>query len=594
MIRQRIENLRREMRLRGIDLYVIPTSDFHDSEYVGDYFKAREYLTGFTGSAGTAVITMDSAGLWTDGRYFLQAEQQLSGSGVMLYKMGEEGVPTVRQYVEKTLPAGGTIGFDGRVVSGKLGKCFADIARKKGGKLSVHEDLVDLIWADRPEMSHAPVTILPMQYAGKSASEKLSDVRRAMAEKGADVHLMADLCAIAWLLNLRGSDIESVPVALSYLALRQESCIFYLQPQAVTPALRAYLDANGVEMRPYAQFYDDCAALPANACVLLDPAVVNYRICSSLPETVRRIDAPDPASRMKAVKNPVEMANLREAHLKDAVAMCRFLYWLKTSGEAMTERSAAAKLEDFRREQAGFLAPSFETICAYGPHGAIVHYAATEQSDVPIGQGSLLLVDSGGHYLEGTTDITRTVAMGEVSAEMKRDCTAVCRAMLNLMNARFLSGCTGANLDILARGPLWDAGLDYKHGTGHGVGYLLNVHEGPNAFRWRIPSDMADCPPLEEGMVTTDEPGLYIAGSHGVRTENELLCRKGEKNEFGQFLYFENLTFVPIDLDTIDPDLMNETERSRLNAYHAAVYAAVAPGLHAEEAAWLKICTRAI
>ena len=539
MIPERLAALRQEMEKRDIAVYIVPTADFHESEYVGEYFKARRFITGFTGSAGTAVITRTKAGLWTDGRYFVQAAKQLEGTTVTLYRMGEEHVPTVDEYVEQTLKEGGTIGFDGRVVNGRWGAKLQQIAEKKHGKLYVQEDLIGQIWKDRPPMSKEPVWILDEAYSGRSTKDKLAAVREKMKEKGAEVHLLASLYDIAWLLNVRGNDISYVPVVLSYLALTQEQCIWFLQEEVVDDTLREYLQKNGITTRPYEAFYE---------------------------------------------------------YVKDAVAMCRFMYWLKKNvGKIpMTEISASDYLESLRREQEGLLDLSFDTICGYADHGAIVHYAATPESDVPLKPEGLLLVDSGGHYLEGTTDITRTFALGPVTEEMKADFTRVCRSNMNLANARFLYGCSGMNLDIIAREPFWEAGLDFKHGTGHGVGYVLNVHEGPNAFRYKGTEDRPGGAVFEEGMVTTDEPGIYIEGKYGIRLENELVCQKGEKNEYGQFMYFENLTYVPFDLDAIDPKQMTEVEKKRLNDYHANVYKVVSPYLQGEELAWLKEATRAI
>ena len=511
-------------------VYIVPTADFHESEYVGEYFKARRFITGFTGSAGTAVITRTKAGLWTDGRYFVQAAKQLEGTTVTLYRMGEEDVPTVDEYVEQTLKEGGTIGFDGRVVNGRWGAKLQQIAEKKHGKLYVQEDLIGQIWKDRPPMSKEPVWILDEAYSGRSTKDKLAAVREKMKEKGAEVHLLASLYDIAWLLNVRGNDISYVPVVLSYLALTQEQCIWFLQEEVVDDTLREYLQKNGITTRPYEAFYEYVKTLE-NQTILLNRAVVNTKICNNLPESAQMIDAEDPTLEMKAVKNETEISNTRKAHVKDAVAMCRFMYWLKKNvGKIpMTEISASDYLESLRREQEGLLDLSFDTICGYADHGAIVHYAATPESDVPLKPEGLLLVDSGGHYLEGTTDITRTFALGPVTEEMKADFTRVCRSNMNLANARFLYGCSGMNLDIIAREPFWEAGLDFKHGTGHGVGYVLNVHEGPNAFRYKGTEDRPGGAVFEEGMVTTDEPGIYIEGKYGIRLENELVCQKGEK-----------------------------------------------------------------
>lgn len=594
MIQERLAALREEMKKRNIAIYVVPTADFHESEYVGTHFKARTFITGFTGSAGTAVITLTEAGLWTDGRYFVQAAKQLEGTTVTLYRMGEDGVPTVNEYIKSTLKEGGCIGFDGRVINGHWGEEFKKIADEKHGSLYVDEDLIDLIWENRPAMSCEKAWILDEQYSGRSTADKMAAVRAEMDTKGATVHLMSSLYDIAWLLNVRGNDISYVPVVLSYLAMTKDSCIWFLQEEIVDEKLRRYLDENGIQTKPYDSFYDYVKTL-ANETILMNRSVVNYRICNNIADSNQIIDDVDPTTPLKAVKNQVEVDNTRNAHVKDAVAMCKFMYWLKKNvGKIpMTEISASDYLAELRARQEGFLDLSFDTICGYAEHGAIVHYAATPESDVALKPEGLLLVDSGGHYLEGTTDITRTFALGPVTDEMKADFTRVCRSNMNLANVRFLHGCTGRNIDIVAREPLWEAGMDYKHGTGHGVGYVLNVHEGPNSFRWQNSAISKECV-FEEGMITTDEPGIYIEGKYGIRTENELVCRKGEKNEFGQFMYFENITYVPIDLDAIDPDQMTSTEKNRLNSYHENVYRVVSPFLEGEELAWLKQATRAI
>ena len=592
MIPARLKALREEMSKRDIAIYIVPTADFHESEYVGEYFTARKYITGFTGSAGVAVITQTEAGLWTDARYFIQAAAQLEGSTVTLYRMNEEGVPTVDEYIEKTLKEGQTLGFDGRVVNSAWGKKLEDIVAEKNGKLSVDEDLVDIIWTDRPELSAQPVRTLDVKYTGKGTVNKLADIRKVMEEKGADIHLLTSLYDIAWILNVRGNDIHCVPVVLSYLAITKSECIWFVQEEILTDALSAYLKANNISTRPYNSFYEYVKTIQAGNIVLMNQSVVNYRICNSIPEGVEVIDEANPSTLMKAQKNETELKNTREAHIKDAIAMCKFMYWLKTNiGKLpMTEISAADYLEQLRKEQGAFEL-SFDTICGYGAHGAIIHYGATPETDVALKPEGLLLVDSGGQYFEGTTDITRTFALGPVTQEMKSDFTRVLRSNLNLANARFLYGCSGINLDVLARQPLWEAGLDYKHGTGHGVGHVLNVHEGPNGFHWGRKGYAAT---LEEGMITTDEPGIYIEGKYGIRLENELVCRKGEKNEYGQFMYFENLTFVPFDLNAVDEGQMNETEKGYLNAYHKAVYEKIAPHLTVEEAEWLKEYTRSI
>lgn len=596
MIQERLAALREEMKKRGIDVYVVPTADFHESEYVGEHFKARKFITGFTGSAGTAVITLTKAGLMTDGRYFVQAERQLQGSTVTLYRMGEEGVPKLDELIAEELPEGGCLGFDGRVVNSAWGNRLKEIAREKGASLYVTEDLIDLIWSDRPALSKKPLFLLEEKYTGKSAKTKIADLRNVMKREGANVHILTSLYDIAWLLNIRGGDIDSVPVVLSYLILTEEECLWFLQEEIVTPEIRAYLEENQIATKPYQDIYSFVQGIPEDAVVLMDGRTVNYRISSSLNPNIKVLDRPNPTELMKAIKNKTEVDNTREAHIKDGVAFTKFMYWLKTNiGKMpMTEISASDYLEERRREQEHFIELSFETICAYGPNAAMMHYAATPETDAELKPEGLLLVDSGGHYFEGTTDITRTMALGPVTDEMRRYFTAVCRSNLALANARFLYGCTGLNLDILARGPLWDLGIDYKCGTGHGVGYVLNVHEGPNGFRWRVVPERRDNGTLEEGMITTDEPGVYLEGKYGIRIENELVCRKAEKNEYGQFMYFENITYAPIDLDAIAPEEMTSREKQWLNDYHKMVYETISPYLTAEEREWLQHYTRAI
>lgn len=596
MIQERLKALREEMAQRSIDIYIVPTSDFHESEYVGDHFKARKFITGFTGSAGTAVITATEAGLWTDGRYFVQAAKQLEGSTVTLYRMGEEGVPKVDEFVEEKLPEGGCLGFDGRVVNGSWGKKLLGIAEKKHGTLHVDEDLIDLIWKDRPALSRKPLFLLEEKYSGKSTAEKLKELRGAMEAEGANVHILTSLYDIAWLLNIRGGDIDYVPVVLSYLVVTEKECIWFLQEEIVDEKTAAYLKENQIATRPYDDIYSYVKELPSDVCVLMNGSTVNYRITASLKPEITVVDKPNPTELMKAVKNPVEVDNTRKAHIKDGVAFTRFMYWLKTNiGKIpMTEISASDYLEQCRRAQENFIDLSFDTICAYGPNAAMMHYAATPESDAKLKPEGFLLVDSGGHYFEGTTDITRTMALGPITDEMRLHFTAVCRSNLALANAKFLYGCTGLNLDILARGPLWDMGIDYKCGTGHGVGYILNVHEGPNGFRWRVVPERHDNGTLEEGMITTDEPGVYLEGKYGIRTENELVCHKAEKNEYGQFMCFENITYAPIDLDAIDPNELTGREKKMLNDYHALVYKTISPYMTEEENEWLKKYTRSI
>lgn len=595
MIQKRLEALRSEMKKRGITVYVVPTSDFHQSEYVGEYFKARKYMTGFTGSAGTAVITMKEAGLWTDGRYFIQAAAQLEGSGVTLFRMGEEGVPKVEEYVEEQLEKGGCIGFDGRVMDAKAGKKYAEIAEKKEGSLYVTEDLVDIIWTERPSLPAHKVWILEQEYAGMSTEEKLSQVREQMKQEGADVHILASLYDIAWLLNLRGDDIDHVPVFLSFVAVEEKKTTLFINQEILDDKVKKYLKDNQIQVEDYEKIYAYAENLKDHK-VLMSLEEVNYRIAENVQKHSQIVDAPNPSLLLKSIKNETELENTRIAHLKDAVAVTKFMYWLKTNigKKEITEISASDYLEELRKEQEHFLDVSFDTICAYGANAAMMHYSASEESNAVLKPEGFLLVDSGGHYLEGTTDITRTFALGELSYEQKKHFTAVCRSNLNLANAKFLYGCSGINLDILARGPLWDMGIDYRCGTGHGVGHILNVHEGPNGFRWKIVQERNDSGKLEAGMITTDEPGVYLEGAYGIRLENELICVKDEKNEYGQFMKFENITYVPMDLDAILPEEMTFREKQELNEYHQMVYEKISPYLNEEERIWLKEYTRAI
>ena len=595
MIQERLCELRESMKASGIDCYLIPTSDYHDSEYVSGFFRVREFFSGFSGSAGTLVVLQEEAALFTDGRYFIQAGKQLEGSGIRLMKIGEPQVPTLNEYLEQKLTQGQSLGFDGRVVKASSAGEYEKILEKKQGRLVWDKDLAEGIWKERPELVHQPVSILKECYSGESAASKIARVREKMREEGASMHILTSLDDIAWILNIRGNDVESCPVVLSYAVITMDEVLFFAGKSACGSEVSGYFAENGITLCPYEDFYGYISRVEGER-ILLCLNRVNCRVKKELGDKAEIIDKANPSTLMKAVKNPVEMENLRKSHLKDAVAVTHFMYWLKKNiGKLpMTEISAAEQLEAFRRRQEGFIEPSFETICAYGPNGAIVHYSATAESYAELRPEGLLVVDSGGHYPEGSTDITRTFALGPLTDEMKKHFTLVLRAMLNLKNTKFLYGCRGLNLDVRAREVLWEYGLDYKHGTGHGVGYLLNVHEGPNGFRWRLLSDHEENAELEEGMVTTDEPGLYIEGSHGIRIENELLCRKGEENEYGQFMYFEDLTCVPIDLDAVDPAYLEAKDKERLNAYHAEVYGKLAPYFEGDELAWLKQATREI
>lgn len=593
-VSNRIAALRELMKERGIDIYVIPTSDYHQSEYVGEYFKCRAFMTGFTGSAGTAVVTQSEAGLWTDGRYFLQAGQQLKGTGVTLFKIGEPGVPKIEEYIRENLGENGVIGFDGRTIELKTGELYEEIAEKKHGAIHYTEDLVDLIWEDRPAISDKPVFHLDEKYAGESTASKLAKIREKMKEAGANKMLMTTLDDIDWTLNIRGNDVEYFPLLLSYAIIYEDSVELFADAGKFSEELQHILSENGVTIMPYDGIYEAVKKFTEDDVVFLDQARINYALYKNMPEQTKKVYAECPVVLMKAIKNDIEVENIIEAHVKDGIAHTRFMYWLKKNiGKIeITELSASDKLEEFRAMQPDSLGPSFDPICAYGEHGAIVHYSSTPETNVPLKPEGLYLSDTGGHYMEGSTDITRTFALGPISEIERTHFTTVVNSMLHLAYARFMYGCAGLNLDYAAREPFWRIGMDYNHGTGHGVGYLGNIHEPPIRFHWKVNSETEQR--LEENMVITDEPGIYIEGSHGVRIENELLVRKGEKNAYGQFMYFEPLTLVPIDLDAIDAGQMNAQERQWLNDYHKKVRDVIGPHLPEEEQEWLKEYTREI
>ncbi|CVI71996.1 Aminopeptidase [Clostridiales bacterium CHKCI001] len=596
MINKRIQMLRKKMEERGITIYVVPTADFHESEYVGDYFKARKFITGFTGSAGTAVITMDEAGLWTDGRYFIQAAAQLADSEVELFKMGEENVPTVIEFIQDHLTQKGGLGFDGRVINGMLGTKLKELTEQKKASLHTSEDLIGMIWEDRPAMSMEPIFILEEKYTGESTVSKIKRVRNEMKNACADVHILTSLDDIAWLLNIRGNDILHFPVVLSFLAITQTECCLFIHSEVLSEAIKTQLEQWGITICDYEEIYSYVEQIEDKKTVWMDCNRVNFNICSKLNSKVTILNRENPTVQMKAIKNPVELENLRNAHVEDGVAFTKFMYWLKTNiGKIpMTEITASDYLAERRKERKGFIDLSFDTIAAYEENGAMMHYCATPESKAILEPKGFLLVDSGGHYYQGTTDITRTMALGPITKKQREHFTIVLRSNLNLAAAKFLYGCNGHNLDILSRGPLWELGLDYKCGTGHGVGYLLNVHEAPNGFRWKIVPERKDSAVFEEGMVTTDEPGVYLEGEYGIRTENELVCCKAEKNEYGQFMKFETITYAPIDLDAIDPELLTKREKQLLNDYHHMVYEKLSPYLTEEEKKWLQVYTRAI
>ena len=591
---ERLSALRKCMGEKNIDVYVVPTADFHQSEYVGEHFKARKFITGFSGSAGTAVITKTEARLWTDGRYFIQAAAQLEGTTVELMKMGEPGVPELNTYIEEVLKEGETLGFDGRVVSVGEGEGYAAIARKKNAKVNYQVDLIDEIWEDRPVLSEEPAFDLDVKYAGENVASKLARIREEMKEAGTNVHVVSTIDDICWTLNIRGNDIDFFPLVLSYGIITMDSFELYIDERKLDDKLKAKLAKDGVNLHPYNDIYEDVKKFGSDVVAMIDPGKLNYALFNNIPENIKTVKKRNPAILMKAVKNPVEIENIRKAQIKDSVAHVRFMKWLKENVGKMkiTEMSASDKLDEFRAEMGNFIRPSFEPISSFGEHGAIVHYTSSPETDVELKEGQLFLTDTGAGFYEGSTDVTRTYALGEVPQIMKDHFTLVAISNLQLGSAKFLEGSTGMILDILARKPFWDRDLNFNHGTGHGVGYLLNIHEGPAGFRWKYRKGETEV--LQEGMVITDEPGIYIEGSHGIRLENELLTCKGTLNEYGQFMYFEAITLIPMDLDAINPDIMTQEDKKLLNDYHAKVYEVIAPYLNEEEQEWLKKYTRAV
>ncbi len=595
-IQARLQALRNEMKQREIDVYIIPTSDFHETEYVGDHFKARAWMSNFSGSAGTLVVCRDHAALWTDGRYFIQAAKELQGTGIELMKMGVETTPPMAQYIYAHMSEGHALGFDGRVINTKLAEALKLKLSDKHASLKCDEDLVGMIWSNRPSLPQEAAFALDVKYCGKSSADKLNQARTWMNEHKIDAHIVTTLDDIAWYLNMRGNDIACYPVVLAYLIIEAKQAHLFIEESKLNDALKQQMMQDNVVLHPYDAVYDYVKTMSHTKHILLDKGCVNYRITSSLPQECVVHNQKNPSQLWKAIKNETELANNRIAHIKDGAAVTNFMYWLKNNiGKiSIDEVSASEYLETCRKQQDNFIEISFDTIAAYNENAAMMHYHATKEHCAKLEPNGFLLVDSGGQYFEGTTDITRTFVLGEISDEMRRHFTKVARGMMNLSRAKFLYGCTGINLDILARQPLWSEDIDYQCGTGHGVGFVLNVHEGPNGFRWKRVPEREDSEVLQEGMVTTIEPGVYLEGRYGIRTENELICRKGKKNEYGQFMEFETITFAPIDLDGIDVTLLSEEERAWLNAYHKEVYEKLSPYLSDEVKEWLKIYTRAI
>ena len=592
MINNRIEKLRSLMKEKDIFAYIIPSADYHQSEYVGEFFKGREFISGFTGSAGTVVITQEKAILWTDGRYFLQAEEELSTSCVELYKMGQENVPTTFEYIENEVPSGSKVGFDGRTISAAMGAILELNLAKKNITISYEDDLLNEIWEDRPALSDAKAFLLDIKYSGEDFTSKIARVREWMRENNTTTHILTSLDDIAWLFNIRGGDIKYNPVVLSYAVITLDKAILFVDENKLNDEIKTSFGEEVVEIKNYFEIYEFVKTINKEEIVLIDSNKISYSILKNIPAGVKVVNGMNPSTKFKAQKNSVEIENTKKAHIRDGVAVTKFMYWLKNNiGKIeITELSAADKITELRREQGKFIEESFGTIAGYASNGAIIHYSVTKESNITLKDRGLFLLDSGGQYFDGTTDITRTFALGELTEEEKYHFTTVARAMIRLSDVKFLHGVNGYYLDILARGILWNEGLNYNHGTGHGVGHVLNVHEGPNGFRL----DNKESAILEEGMITTNEPGFYKAGSHGIRLENEMLCVKGEKNEFGQFMEFEPITIAPIDLDAINVELIKENKKAYLNEYHKMVFDTVSPFLTTEETNWLKEYTRAI
>jgi Xaa-Pro aminopeptidase len=593
-MKQEIIQLQQKMSETEIDFYLVPTSDYHHSEYISDYFKCREYLSGFTGSAGTLVVSRTKSWLWTDGRYYLQAEQELSGTDITLMKDGQDGVPSIPDFLAEQMKNSQKLGFDGRLYTANFIFTLKQKLCEKNIAFCVETDLVHDIWTDCPKISAEPIYCYPDTYAGASISEKLQAYRAYLTDSNASCQLINGLMDIAWLFNLRGHDVECTPVFLAYAYISMDEAILFIQEGTLTAEAYVYLKENQVTVRDYLDFYNFVKNLKCTT-VLVDDSDLNYCCYQAIPESNDLLTGTKYTTMAKIIKNDIEIKNTKACHIRDGVYMTRFMYWLKheIKNRNLSELEVANYIDNLRLSDENALDLSFETISAYGSNAAIVHYSASADSNATVKPEGMLLVDSGGQYLDGTTDITRTFILGPVTDEEKLCYTTTLRSMLHLANAKFLTGCRGSNLDCIARQPMWEQGIDYRHGTGHGVGHVLSVHEGPNNFRFRTNPDNLDAV-LLPGMITTDEPGIYKTGKFGIRIENELLCQKWKQNEYGQFLEFAYLTYVPIDLDGIDLSLMNEQEKQWLNDYHKKVYDVISPYLNEKETIWLKEYTRAI
>ena len=582
-INKRIEEARKVMKKYKVDAYIVTSSDYHQSEYIDDYFKGREYLSGFTGSAGVLVIFKDEACLWTDGRYHIQAEKQLKGSEVKLFKQGNLGVPTYKEYIISKLAENSKIGIDAKIL---LSSDVNEILSKKKYKI-VDFDLLAEIWDKRKKLPDGKIFILEDKYTGKTYKEKVKEIRVALKEKGADYNIISSLDDIAWIYNFRGDDVQHNPVALSFTVISEKKASLYIDKNKLNEEAKKYFKDNKVEVKGYFEFFEDIKKLKGN--ILVDFNKISYAIYEAITKN-KLINSMNPSTYLKAHKNEIEIANTKDIHIQDGVAIVKFMYWLKNNykKENITEFSAEEKINSLREKIEGYIDLSFSTISAFGKNAAMMHYSAPEKNSTKIEDGVYLL-DSGGTYLKGTTDITRTFFLGKVGKQEKTDNTLVLKGMLALSRAKFLFGATGTNLDVLARQFLWNVGIDYKCGTGHGVGHILNVHEGPHGIRFQYNPQR-----LEVGMIVTNEPGAYIEGSHGIRIENELLVKEACETEHGQFLEFETITYAPIDLNGIVKTHLTKEEKQQLNEYHSEVYKKLSPYLNKKEKEFLKEYTKSI
>ncbi len=594
MIKTRLQALRSAMAAQGIDYYLVPTADFHNSEYVNDYFKVREFFSGFTGSNGTLVVWQEGAGLWTDGRYFIQAERELAGSGIELMRMMQEGVPTIAEFLEQNMKEGQTLGFDGRCVSAQSGMEYEEKLADKKVSFVYENDLAEALWEERPQFPCGKTFVISDEVAGATIAEKLSRVRAQLKKDKAENLFLARLDDIMWLYNIRGCDVECNPVALSYTYITMDESYLFIRKNALTKEVEKHLSESGVFVKEYDTVWSFLEELKAGQRISLDQRNASFRVCKVLQKQ-KVVEASSPTELLKARKNPTELRYMEDIYLKDSVAVTKFIYWVKSTigKQTITELDAAEYMDGLRREIPEFIDLSFPTISAYGPNAAMMHYEATQESHAVLEPKGMLLVDSGGQYMGGTTDVTRTIVLGEISEEVKKHYTLTAAGMLELTHARWIYGCTGRNLDILARKPLWDIEIDYQCGTGHGIGYILNVHEGPQNVRWRFAPGTKEAV-IEEGMVISNEPGVYVAGSHGIRIENIVVAKNDSKNDYGQFMHFETLTYAPIDLEAIQVSLLTPKQRDYLNEYHKAVYEKVSPFLNEEEKKWLLNATKEV